>query len=168
MKHLLIIVALSASFVGCMGTDADNGSAKLTLDQKKKLLSDSLSMTTIEWKDAVPGTESDTLKSMIQRDDAFVDLGKVKKGSKVEVSFPFTNSGKHPLVIQSVEPGCGCTLAQGKPEKPIAPGASETIKVTYDTQNQALGEQNKHVVVRAANTLPSNSFNLSFRVEVVE
>ncbi len=45
--------------------------------------------------------------------------------------FTFTNVGKSPLIINQAIASCGCTVPSF-PEKPIAPGDSGVIKITYN------------------------------------
>lgn len=61
-----------------------------------------------------------------------VDYGTIEKNSDGMRVFTFTNTGDAPLIISDVKSSCGCTVPK-KPEGPIAPGASSTIEVKYDT-----------------------------------
>ena len=61
-----------------------------------------------------------------------VDYGKIVKGSDGVRVFEFTNTGDAELVVTNVKSCCGCTVPK-KPEGPIAPGASGSIEVKYDT-----------------------------------
>lgn len=61
-----------------------------------------------------------------------VDYGNIAKGSDGVRVFEFTNTGDAPLIISDVKSSCGCTVPK-KPEGPIAPGASSSIQVKYDT-----------------------------------
>lgn len=61
-----------------------------------------------------------------------IDYGTVAKGSDGLRVFEFTNTGDAPLIITNVKSSCGCTIPK-KPDGPIAPGASSTIEVKYDT-----------------------------------
>ncbi len=61
-----------------------------------------------------------------------VDYGEIAKGSDGVRVFEFTNTGNAPLIINDVKSSCGCTVPK-KPDGPIAPGASSTIQVKYDT-----------------------------------
>jgi len=61
-----------------------------------------------------------------------VDYGEISKGSDGLRVFEFTNTGNAPLIISDVKSSCGCTVPT-KPDGPIAPGASSTIQVKYDT-----------------------------------
>lgn len=62
-----------------------------------------------------------------------IDYGDIKKGADGLRVFTFTNTGDQPLIITEVKSTCGCTIPK-KPDQPIAPGASETIEVKYDTK----------------------------------
>jgi hypothetical protein len=61
-----------------------------------------------------------------------IDFGKIAKGSDGVRVFEFTNTGDKPLIITDVKSSCGCTVPK-KPDGPVAPGASSTIQVKYDT-----------------------------------
>jgi hypothetical protein len=61
-----------------------------------------------------------------------VNYGEIAKGSDGIRVFEFTNTGDAPLIISEVKSSCGCTVPK-KPDGPIAPGASNTIQVKYDT-----------------------------------
>ena len=61
-----------------------------------------------------------------------VDYGTIAKGSDGVRVFEFTNTGDAPLIITDVKSSCGCTVPK-KPDGPIAPGASSSIEVKYDT-----------------------------------
>jgi len=76
---------------------------------------DSTQFTTVEWLDSTK------------------DFGKIQEGLKLEVSFRFRNTGGKPLVIERVQPSCGCTVAE-QPNEPIAPGAEGQIKATFNSQ----------------------------------
>lgn len=45
--------------------------------------------------------------------------------------FVFRNVGTVPFTISRIEPSCHCTAAQFS-ERPVAPGATDTIRVSYD------------------------------------
>jgi len=62
-----------------------------------------------------------------------VDYGTIAKNSDGVRVFEFTNTGNAELVITDVKSSCGCTVPK-KPDGPIAPGASSTIEVKYDTK----------------------------------
>jgi len=91
------------------------------------------------------------------------DYGKITEGQKLEVSFRFKNTGNKPLVIESVHPSCGCTVAD-PPKEPIAPGNEGEIRGSFDSNGKE-GEQHKTLVV-TANTKGGQNHDLVFTVTV--
>lgn len=91
------------------------------------------------------------------------DYGKITEGQKLEVSFRFKNTGNKPLVIESVHPSCGCTVAD-PPKEPIAPGEEGEIRGSFDSNGKE-GEQHKTLVV-TANTKGGQNHDLVFTVTV--
>ena len=79
-------------------------------------------------------------------------FGEVKEGTLVSHDFTFTNAGSVPLLISDARSTCGCTVPQ-YPRAPIAPGASGTVRVVFNTANK-YGRQRKPVTL-TANTYPS-------------
>lgn len=71
-----------------------------------------------------------------------------EQGGAVTHSFRFTNTGTAPLVIISATASCGCTRPT-YPQKPIAPGKSGVIKVTYLPQGRP-GVFDKKIKVRTS------------------
>lgn len=80
------------------------------------------------------------------------DFGDVKAEVENTTTFMVTNTGNKPLIIEDVAASCGCTTPI-KPEKPIAPGKSDKIIVSFTSKPGQTGEQNKTVAV-TANTDP--------------
>lgn len=75
------------------------------------------------------------------------DFGVINEADgPVEYDFVFYNNGDAPLVIVSANASCGCTLPR-IPAKPVRPGESEKIHVTYLPQGRP-GEFNKTIRVR--------------------
>ena len=107
--------------------------------------SDSSSLTTIQWIDSVK------------------NLGRITEGQKLQISFRFKNTGTKPLIIQSVRPGCGCTVAD-YPKEPIAPGGEGEITGSFDSQGRE-NLQRKEIAV-TANTKGSANHTLFFEVDV--
>lgn len=62
-----------------------------------------------------------------------LDYGTIENGSDGNREFKFKNVGNEPLIITDAKGSCGCTTPEW-PKEPIAPGASATIKVHYDTK----------------------------------
>lgn len=74
------------------------------------------------------------------------DFGKIKVGIPVTYEFSFTNQGKIPLVISTVQASCGCTVTSYTKD-PIEPGAKGFVKATYNAAN--VGQFTKTVTVNA-------------------
>lgn len=90
------------------------------------------------------------------------DFGQIKEGDKVAYTYKFTNTGEAPLIVQGVQPSCGCTAPDWSKE-PIPVGGSGFVKVEFDS-NGKQGIQNKVVTVNA-NTWPK-SLILRFKAQV--
>lgn len=78
------------------------------------------------------------------------DYGNVKYAGDGTCTFTFKNTGNAPLIISNAKGSCGCTVPDW-PKEPIAPGATGSIVVRYDTKRQ--GAINKSV------TITSNAIN---------
>ena len=72
------------------------------------------------------------------------DFGTFEQNGNGTYEFKFTNTGEAPLIISNSKGGCGCTVPIW-PKAPIAPGASDVIKVKYDTKR--IGAFNKSVTI---------------------
>ena len=81
---------------------------------------------------ALIGFAAQAQQAKISFKEDTIDYGNIAKGSDGLRIFEFTNTGDAPLIISDVKSSCGCTVPK-KPNGPIAPGASSTIEVKYDT-----------------------------------
>jgi len=91
-----------------------------------------------------------TTGPQISIDKTVHDYGTIEQGANGECVFTVTNTGNEPLIISLCKGSCGCTVPTC-PKEPIAPGASATITVRYDTKR--VGPINKSV------TITSNAAN---------
>jgi len=73
-----------------------------------------------------------------------MDYGSIKRGANGERVFKFKNISNKPVAIASAKGSCGCTVPSF-PNEMIQPGASNEIKVMYDTNR--LGKFSKTVTV---------------------
>jgi hypothetical protein len=73
------------------------------------------------------------------------NFGTLKEGQKAEYEYKFKNEGKTNLLLHKVITSCGCTTTSQK-ETTIKPGASSSIKVTFNSSGKK-GPQNKAVTV---------------------
>ncbi len=62
------------------------------------------------------------------------DFGKIKQNIPVEADFEFRNPSMIPLVIISVEPQCGCTVADF-PKEPVKHGKKGVVSVSFDAKS---------------------------------
>ncbi|RYY55415.1 MAG: DUF1573 domain-containing protein [Chitinophagaceae bacterium] len=157
MKKILF-VCLAAGLFACGTSDqkAADGSALtgdtktggLTASPKADAVIDTANFTKIQWLDSISS-----------------NLGNIKEGQVVEVSYRFRNAGSKPLIFASVSASCGCTVPE-KPEKPYAPGEEGVIKAKFDSKGRAHGEAQKMVYVQA-NTDPSMT-TLNFKVNITD
>jgi Protein of unknown function (DUF1573) len=79
------------------------------------------------------------------------DFGTVNEGQKVSYDYKFKNTGQVPLIIQTAQPSCGCTVPTWSKE-PIPVGGTGFVRAEFDTNGKS-GIQNKTITV-TANTWP--------------
>jgi hypothetical protein len=132
---------MALSMVSCQENNSGKaGSAAM------KIPKDSTLFTTITWLDSTSR-----------------DFGRIPEGRKLDVAFRFKNSGTKPLIIERVQPSCGCTVAE-QPEAPIMPGGTGEIKASFNSEGR-VGINHKKLYVYA-NTLGSQSNEVNFSVMV--
>lgn len=93
----------------------------------------------------------------IEFDKMVHDYGKIKYEGNPFCEFKFKNTGSQPLIISKAKGSCGCTVPTW-PQEPIAPGASGTIKVKYDTKRS--GAINKMVTINSNATNVDNGISI--------
>ena len=72
--------------------------------------------------------------------------------SKVQTHvFTFKNTGTSPLIVNQAVASCGCTVATYT-KKPVAPGESGQIKVSYNGKGKFEGHFKKSITVRTNGT----------------
>jgi hypothetical protein len=75
---------------------------------------------------------STAAEEVLKLKQAEYDFGKIPQGKPVYHSFEIVNTSNQPLKLDNVQASCGCTTPEWSQE-PIAPGASATIKVGYNS-----------------------------------
>ncbi|MFK7950336.1 MAG: DUF1573 domain-containing protein [Saprospiraceae bacterium] len=95
----------------------------------------------------------------IQFETPVYDFGTVEEGEEVEYVFKFKNTGKKPLIIKSATATCGCTVPKPS-KKPIAPGETGEIPVTFDSKGRG-------AVVSKTITVTSNAYPNQTLVKLV-
>jgi len=146
MKKVFIIFVATLIFAACKTSDKKSESL-LSKEAIEKAKTDSANFTSVKWLDST-----------------YVNLGKLKEGKEVEVTYRFKNIGDKNLIISDVTAGCGCTIPE-KPQQPFAPGEEGIIRAKFNGSGH--GEIRKEVYV-SANTNPSNSHTLVFVGEIIK
>jgi hypothetical protein len=144
---LLILTACGdneTEFKDMRGKEVESTIAATPLSQKE--LDESLAKIRAE-EEAKEANER-AMQTSLSFDKIEHDFGNVKAQTPNEAAFKVTNTGDKPLVISNVETSCGCTTSQ-KPEKPILPGQSDVIAVTFKSNPGQAGEQHKTITVSA-------------------
>jgi len=77
------------------------------------------------------------------------DFGKIELKKPVSVNFVFKNPSMVPLVITSVEPSCGCTVAE-YPKEPVKPGKAAAVTISYDAATTGYFKKSITVVSNAS------------------
>jgi len=72
------------------------------------------------------------------------NFGRIKQNIPVAAAFEFKNPSMVPLVIISVEPQCGCTVAD-YPKEPVTFGKKGVVSVSFDARNS--GYFQKSIIV---------------------
>ena len=90
------------------------------------------------------------------------DFGTITEGQKVSDTYKVTNTGEAPLIIQSAQPSCGCTVPTWSKD-PIPVGGTGFVTAEFDSNGKP-GIANKTITV-TANTWPKVS-TLRFKAMV--
>jgi hypothetical protein len=95
-----------------------------------------------------------------------VDFGEVKQHQKLHHRFTITNRSPDVMVIQDVGTSCGCTASELS-SKELAPGASATLDVRWETQSTR-GRAAQVVGVRYSRSVDEEpvSLTLTLRADV--
>ncbi|WP_297514956.1 DUF1573 domain-containing protein [Flavobacterium sp.] len=75
-----------------------------------------------------------------------IDYGTIPHNADGNREFVFVNTGNKPLIIESAQGSCGCTVPT-TPKDPIQPGQRGVIGVRYATDR--VGQFTKNVTVRS-------------------
>ena len=80
--------------------------------------------------------------------ETIIDYGIIENGEDGNRIFKFKNTGNSPLVFIRIFSSCGCTIPK-KPEKPILPGETGEIQVSYDTKRTGIFQKAITVISNA-------------------
>lgn len=141
MKKTLSIIALSIIGLGLVSCKKENQQAAAGAEVAN--ITDSTAGATnlaptaaapVSTEPAATAPVSNQPLTSIALSENSFDFGKIKKGEKVEHVYEVTNTGKNPLVISEVKPGCGCTVPDFTKE-PILPGKKGKITLHFDSSS---------------------------------
>jgi Protein of unknown function (DUF1573) len=79
------------------------------------------------------------------------DFGTITEGQKVSYTYKVKNTGEAPLIIQSAQPSCGCTVPTWSKD-PIPVGGSGFVTAEFDSGGKP-GINNKTITI-TSNTWP--------------
>ena len=128
MKKIIVLVALA--FIGTTTSFAQDGA------KGKKM------KKTITAKASIPQVDG----AGMLFDNETIDYGTVAHNADGKREFTFINNGNKPLIVESTQGSCGCTVPT-KPTEPIMPGAKGVIGVKYATDR--VGQFTKTVTVKS-------------------
>ena len=143
MRAVVLVFFFGSLLVSCRENEKQkNGSTVMQIPKDSSLF------TNITWLDS-------TVRN----------FGTIPEGQKLEVTFRFLNSGTKPLIIEKVQPSCGCTIAE-QPDEPVLPGKEGVIKASFNSEGR-LGINHKKMYVYA-NTFGTQSNEVEFSVQVAK
>ena len=163
--RIMMVLALVAVLASCRDKAAEKRIAELEsrlsqIEGNKSATTPATAATT----EAAPAVEEkpEGPLPVVEFETVDHDFGTVKEGQKVSYTYKFKNSGQAPLIIQSAQPSCGCTVPEWSKE-PIPVGGSGFVKAEFDTNGKS-NIQNKTITV-TANTWPKTT-TLRFKAMV--
>lgn len=107
------------------------------------LLATAFAFTMTAMAQPAPAKADDVIKMNVETHD----FGKIKQSVPVIYVFEIKNISDKPVVVANASASCGCTVPE-KPEQPIEPGKTGTLKVQFNAP--AAGPINKDVYITLA------------------
>ena len=136
MKKFLPAVALAVLTLTFQSCKKDNQQAEqVAVDQNGVVDSHEGHDHAVEnaQEQLVQEAQSQPLTNLVLAENMY-NFGDIKKGESKEHKYEVTNTGKNPLIISAVKPGCGCT-APDYTQTPIMPGQKGYITLKFDSSN---------------------------------
>lgn len=88
---------------------------------------------------------------------------KTYEGTLLHHDYMITNTGSAPLIISDYQVSCPCTKAE-LPKKPILPGQTVPIRVTFDTKGKYYFQDR---TIQLTTNTKKKDYQLRFKVQVV-
>ena len=135
MNKFLPAVALAVLTLGLQSCKKDNQQAEQVVTEENVAVENHDGHDhAIDAQDQLAQeAQSQPLTNLVLAEDMF-NFGDIKKGETKEHKYEVTNTGKNPLIISAVKPGCGCT-APDYTQTPIMPGQKGYITLKFDSSN---------------------------------
>ena len=129
-KHLFLLLAgVSLSLTSCK--KEEKADPLVVEESYANETNTALSAPIESPQDLIAKAQSSPLTNIVLAQSHF-DFGKIKHGEVVSHTYEITNTGKNPLILSQVIPGCGCTVPEFTKE-PILPGESGKITLKFDS-----------------------------------
>lgn len=153
----------AAALVSCKDKDAEKKIAALEARLSELEGNKSPAVTPTPAETPAPETKPEGPLPVMQFETTEHDFGTIKEGDIVEHVYKIKNTGEAPLIIQSAQPSCGCTVPDFSKD-PIPAGGEGYVKAKFDSNGKP-NAQNKSITV-TANTWPKQT-TLRFKAMVL-
>ena len=130
MKRLIIAISVILMMGGAFAQTTKT-TAKVPAKDSKA----TVTTTTTATKSAAPA--ANVTGAEISFEKKTIDYGTLKIGDVRTVEMVYTNIGKKPLLLENVTTNCDCTEVDWS-KKPVMPGKTGVIKVTYTAKHTGL------------------------------
>lgn len=155
--RVFAIIAFGAMFTACSDRNAEKKIAQLEsrlAELEGKKTAGPVAPAPTPATQAVKEEKPDGPLPSIAFEKVDHDFGTIREGEVVEYTYSFKNTGEAPLIIQSAQGSCGCTVPDWS-KQPIPVGGTGFVKAKFDSKGFS-NIQNKTVTV-TANTWPKQT-----------
>ncbi|MEC5157430.1 DUF1573 domain-containing protein [Chryseobacterium sp. MP_3.2] len=132
MKNLIKILPIAA-FLSITACDKNQKADQLVTEETTMEAPVAEAPVAATPEEMMAEAQSKPLTTVALSEAAFA-FGKMKKGEQKEHVYEVTNTGKNPLIISQVKPGCGCTVPDFTKD-PILPGQKGKITLKFDSSS---------------------------------
>ena len=141
MRNIILTSLLLATLLNCKEEKKEITSSESSAEQPKLELKSEFkdeaknepSTPVYKPEDLAKDVKEKPITNLVLSESNF-NFGKITKGQIVEHTYEVTNTGKNPLIIAHVRPGCGCT-APDFTKEPILPGKKGKITLKFNSEN---------------------------------